>query len=244
MSTPADPHDPADAVAAAAAPQMFPPGTVVQAQAPTGIPTLTGQDDLAAVLTPALSRMTWPDGSLGIRGGDILVIAAKAVARSEGRFVADPARGANPAPNDGLSRLEVRDGVAVARPLDPDGSARALRVGLQARLGPRVGVVITATFPRPASPLGGSDTGAPGRPVIDLAIGAAGIRVRDDQRGRVDAHGRVANRTVHAVADEIAAAAALLSGTLAGTPVVVLRGLGHLTQHDHGGGVLADRLSR
>lgn len=231
------------AAEAAGRPSEFVPGTVVQAQAPIGIPTLTGADDLAAVIARPLARLSWPDGSLGILGGDILVVSAKAVSRSEGRFVVDPARGQNPAPNDGMSRLEVRDGVALARPLDPDASARSLRVGLQARLGPRVGVLIAASFPSPLA--AGRDPGGPGEPgapVGDIALGAAGLRLTEDHRGKVDEHGREATRTVRDAANALTAFAALLSGTLAHTPVVVIRGLGHLTQHDHGAGILGRRL--
>lgn len=235
--------DAALAAEAAGRPTQFVAGTVVQAQAPAGIPTLTGSDDLAAVLAQPLSRMAWPDGTRGIVGGDIVVVAAKAVSRSEGRFTADPARGQNPAPNDGMSRLEIREGVALQRPLDPDASARALRVGLQARLGPRVGVLIAATFPSPAG-AGGDPArmSRPGAPVTDIALGAAGLRLTEDHRGRTDEHGREATRTVRDAANALTGFAALLTGTLAHTPVVVVRGLGHLTQHDHGGGVLVTRL--
>src|SRR5204862_2084246 len=65
--------------------------------------------------------------------------------------------------------------VAVLLPLDPDESARRLRRSLPER----VGVVVSDSFGRPWR-LG----------VADLAIGAAGVQVLEDWRGRPDAQGR------------------------------------------------------
>ena len=62
----------------------------------------------------------------------------------------------------------------------------------------------------------------------DIAIGAAGLPVALDHRGRVDAHGNELTVTAPAVADEIAGAAELVQGKLAGRPFAVVRGLGHL----------------
>lgn len=202
------------------------PGTVLMAQAPTGIPTVTSSDEPAALLAPALARLTWPDGTQGIMGGDIVVVAAKAVARAEKRFVAErPADGEPPA-DEQRSRLELPPGMALRRPLDADRSAHRLRVGLNSRLNVRPAVVVAGTVT------------VPGRAgVVDVALGAAGLRVLDDHRGRTDEFGRVATRTVVAAADHVAATAALLTGTLARTPVAVLRGLGHLTIPDDGPGV-------
>ncbi len=70
----------------------------------------------------------------------------------------------------------------------------------------------------------------------DIAIGAAGVVVLEDLRGQVDSHGRRLDVTVAAVADEIAAAAELVKGKVAGRPVAVVRGLGHLVTADDGPG--------
>jgi 8-oxo-dGTP pyrophosphatase MutT (NUDIX family) len=68
-----------------------------------------------------------------------------------------------------------------------------------------------------------------GRPwrtgVVDVAIGAAGIRAVDDLRGATDTHGLRLEMTEVAVADELAAAAELVKGKLTGVPVAVVRGL-------------------
>ena len=60
---------------------------------------------------------------------------------------------------------------------------------------------------------------------MDVAIGAAGIAVLDDHRGRTDAHGHTLEMTVTAVGDEISSAAELVKGKLSGLPVAVVRGL-------------------
>jgi coenzyme F420-0:L-glutamate ligase/coenzyme F420-1:gamma-L-glutamate ligase len=99
-------------------------------------------------------------------------------------------------------------------PLDPDGSAAALRAGLSERLGVTVGVVITDTMGRAWR------TGQ-----TDAAIGAAGIEVLHAYAGAVDGHGNELLVTEVAVADEIAAAADLVKGKLTGIPVAVVRGL-------------------
>ena len=62
----------------------------------------------------------------------------------------------------------------------------------------------------------------------DQAIGAAGVRLVEAYAGRRDAYGNELAVTAIALADELAAAADLAKGKLAGRPVAVVRGLGHL----------------
>ena len=92
-------------------------------------------------------------------------------------------------------------------PVDPDGSAAALRAGLRERLGVTVGVVVTDTMGR-----------AWRNGQIDAAIGAAGITVLHGYAGAHDVHGNELVVTEVAVADEIAAAADLVKGKLTGIP--------------------------
>jgi coenzyme F420-0:L-glutamate ligase/coenzyme F420-1:gamma-L-glutamate ligase len=99
-------------------------------------------------------------------------------------------------------------------PVDPDGSAAALRSGLLEHLGVTVGVVITDTMGR-----------AWRNGQTDAAIGAAGVPVLHGYAGAVDRHGNELLVTEVAVADEIAAAADLVKGKLTGIPVAVVRGL-------------------
>ncbi len=99
-------------------------------------------------------------------------------------------------------------------PVDPDGSAAALRGALKGLLGVEVAVVVTDTMGR-AWRIGQTDA----------AIGASGLRVLHDYAGAVDGHGNQLAVTMVAVADEIASAADLVKGKLGSVPVAVLRGL-------------------
>lgn len=130
------------------------------------------------------------------------------------------------------------DDTAILLPLDPDGSARRLRARLASLDDPtvgsgsgvRIGVVISDSFGR-AWRLG----------VADVAIGAAGIRVLEDWRGRPDAHGRELRVTEVAVADQLAAAADLARDKDSQEPVVVIRGASRFLTDDDGPGAAALR---
>lgn len=230
--------------------------SALQVVAPDGVPTLTSGADVAAVLTPLLANLIWPDGSVGVGAGDVVVISSKIVSKAEGRLAraADREQAidgesvrlvATRAYEDGrppLRIVENRQGVVMAAagvdasnthpgtvlllPEDPDASARTIRRGLAARLG---GV-------RPGVIL----TDSAGRPwragVTDFALGAAGIVGLDDLRGSLDDAGRPLETTVVAAADEIAAAADLLKRPTGGRPVAVVRGVAHLVTHEDGPG--------
>ncbi|SBS72006.1 Coenzyme F420:L-glutamate ligase [uncultured Mycobacterium sp.] len=99
-------------------------------------------------------------------------------------------------------------------PLDPDGSAAALRTALRDRLGVNVAVVVTDTMGR-----------AWRNGQTDAAIGSSGLPVLYGYAGAVDRHGNELVVTEVAVADEIAAAADLVKGKLTAVPVAVVRGL-------------------
>jgi len=99
-------------------------------------------------------------------------------------------------------------------PQNPDGSAAALKSGLQEALGVRIAVIVTDTMGRAWR------TGQ-----TDAAIGAAGLTVLHGYAGAVDRHGNELQVTEVAVADEIAAAADLVKGKLTAVPVAVVRGL-------------------
>jgi coenzyme F420-0:L-glutamate ligase / coenzyme F420-1:gamma-L-glutamate ligase len=99
-------------------------------------------------------------------------------------------------------------------PVDPDGTAAALRAALREKLGVDVAVVITDTMGR-----------AWRNGQIDAAIGAAGLAVLHGYSGAVDEHGNELVVTEIAVADEVAAAADLVKGKLTAMPVAVVRGL-------------------
>jgi coenzyme F420-0:L-glutamate ligase/coenzyme F420-1:gamma-L-glutamate ligase len=212
-----------------------------------GIPEVTAGDDLAALVAARAGAL---------RDGDIVVVTSKVVSKAEGRVLADVTRDdaidaetarvvAEWTTLRGRTRIaQTRHGFVLAAagvdasnvpagsvallPLDPDASARGLRRSLRERLGAEVGVVLTDTAGRPWRD-----------GVVDFAVGAAGVVVRDDLRGRRDAHGNELEVTVVAVADELAAATELVRGKLAGVPVAVVRGLGHLVTSDDGPGAAA-----
>lgn len=214
-----------------------------------GLPEIEAGADLATLIWQA----TQADRAL--QDGDVLAVASKIVAKAEDRGVPAEQReaaitaesvrqvAARSLPHGrvtqvvqaaagpvmaaaGVDTSDVPAGTVLLLPADPDASARRIRAGLGGR-GVDVGVLVT-------------DTG--GRPwragVADFALGAAGIACLDDRRGTPDAHGRPLSVTVRAVADELAAAADLVKGKSAGTPVAVLRGLptGTVTAGDGPGG--------
>jgi coenzyme F420-0:L-glutamate ligase/coenzyme F420-1:gamma-L-glutamate ligase len=102
---------------------------------------------------------------------------------------------------------------ALLLPLDPDGSARAIRAALARHAD--VGVIISDSFGRPWR-----------RGTAGVAIGSAGLPSVIDLRGQPDLFGRKLEVSIVGFADEIAAAASLLQGQGAeAQPVVVVRGL-------------------
>jgi coenzyme F420-0:L-glutamate ligase/coenzyme F420-1:gamma-L-glutamate ligase len=116
--------------------------------------------------------------------------------------------------NAGVDHSNVRGRHFVTLlPKDPDHSARRLAKDLRKQTGKRFAVIISDTFGRPWR-LG----------LINVAIGASGVPALVDLRGTRDRHRKLLRATVLAVADELAAAAGLLMGKAAGTPVVVIRG--------------------
>jgi coenzyme F420-0:L-glutamate ligase/coenzyme F420-1:gamma-L-glutamate ligase len=102
----------------------------------------------------------------------------------------------------------------VLLPDDPDASARGIRERLRELTGVEVAVLITDSFGRPWR-----------QGTIDVALGAAGLEVMRDLRGTHDRIGYELHATMIAVADELASAAELVMGKVAGIPAVVIRGL-------------------
>lgn len=121
------------------------------------------------------------------------------------------------------------DDVAVLLPQDPDESARRLR----AAIGRRAGVIVSDSFGR-AWRIGQAD----------VAIGAAGVVITEDWRGRTDAQGRELQSTEVAVADQLAAAADLARLKDSREPVVVIRGAERHVTDDDGPGAAALRRAR
>jgi len=201
-----------------------------------GLPEIREGDDLATLIG---------DAAADLRDGDILAVTSKIVSKAEGRRVpagdreaAITAETVRVVATRGTTRIvqnawgqvmaaagvdssNTDDGTVLLLPADPDASARALCTALRERFGIRVGVLITDTFGRPWR-----------EGQTDVAIGAAGVRVLDDLRGSRDSSGNELQVTQPAVGDEIAAAADLVKGKANGTPVAVVRGLGHYVTDD------------
>ncbi|WP_143219642.1 coenzyme F420-0:L-glutamate ligase [Actinomadura sp. CNU-125] len=210
-----------------------------------GLPEVAEGDDVAALVPASL-----------IEDGDVLVVTSKIVSKAEGRvLVADDREKAIDAETvrvvarrahaRGETRIvETRQGLVLAAagvdasntapgtvlllPEDPDASARALRAGVRAHTGKDVAVIVSDTLGRPWR-----------NGLTDAAIGIAGLSPLDDLRGRDDEHGNRLEATITAVADEVAAAAELVKGKLAGVPIAVVRGLGDLVTPDDGPGARA-----
>jgi coenzyme F420-0:L-glutamate ligase/coenzyme F420-1:gamma-L-glutamate ligase len=106
------------------------------------------------------------------------------------------------------------EGTVVLLPVDPDASAARLRAGLRDRTGTDVGVIVSDSFGRPFR-----------QGTIDVALGVAGLTALLDLRGVRDSLGYQLHATQIAVADELAAAAELVMGKVAGIPAAVIRGV-------------------
>jgi coenzyme F420-0:L-glutamate ligase / coenzyme F420-1:gamma-L-glutamate ligase len=98
-------------------------------------------------------------------------------------------------------------------PVDPDASAERIRSALRVRFGIDVPVIVSDSFGRPWR-----------WGITDVAIGVSGLVPIEDLRGTPDADGRVMKSTIRASADEIASAAELALGKVAGRPVAIVRG--------------------
>ncbi len=119
--------------------------------------------------------------------------------------------------NSGIDRSNIGPGAperALLLPVDPDGSAAALSHELACG-GAAPAVVISDSFGRPWR-----------HGVVGVAIGAAGLPALVDRRGEEDRDGRSLEVTQIALADQIATAAALVTGEGAESiPAVLIRGL-------------------
>ena len=199
--------------------------------APDGVPEVRPGDDLAALVLAALTPVD----------GDVVLVTSKVVSKVEGRscpgtdrLAAVEAELAEPGARvvarrgpttivrtrlgltlaaAGVDASNVARGSVLLLPLDPDESARALRREIAERGNANVGVVVTDTAGRAWR------TGQ-----TDIAIGAAGLVVLDDHSGRTDDYGNELMVTAPALADELAGAAELAQGKLAGRPFALVRG--------------------
>ena len=207
--------------------------------APVGIGEIGPGADLAEVVLTAVAAD--PLGPL--RPGDVVVVTSKILSKAAGlvrpadqREQAITEQTAATVARRGATRIvrtrtglvvaaagvdnsNVAEGTILLLPPDPDASAAALHAELTHRTGLALGVVVSDTAGR---------AWRDGQ--TDHAIGAAGLRVLERYAGRRDSYGNDLQVTAMAVADEIAGAADLAKAKLAGRPLAVVRGVGHLLQ--------------
>lgn len=199
----------------------------------TGVPEIEAGDDLAGIITEAVSEL--------IESGDVLVVTHKVVSKAEGRTVrvGDEAeyralveseaeevirrrgdlvitrtRHGFICANAGVDRSNTPEGTAVLLPEEPDRSAHRLRRAIEQRTATSIAVVVSDTFGRPWR-----------RGVVDVAIGVSGLPSIVDLRGTIDGSGRELEVTEIAIVDEIAAAADLVMGKADRIPAAIVRGL-------------------
>jgi coenzyme F420-0:L-glutamate ligase/coenzyme F420-1:gamma-L-glutamate ligase len=120
-------------------------------------------------------------------------------------------------------------GLVTLLPQDPDASAESLRRAIEERTGARLAVVITDTFGRPWRE--GTD---------EVAIGVAGLVALKDYAGQRDPYGYELRVTQVAVADELAAAAELVTGKLERIPAALIRGYPFEPGWGHGRDLVRD----
>ncbi len=201
-----------------------------------GLPEVAAGTDIGALLRDA-----------GLQDGDVVVVTSKIVSKAEGRLVPGSRddhlasetarivarRGDTQIVEThhglvmaaaGIDASNVPAGMVALLPVDPDRSAAAIRDSLRRHAGVEVAVVVSDTMGRPWRD-----------GLTDTAIGAAGLDVIWDLRGEQDSEGHVLEATVVAVGDELAAAADLVKGKLAATPIAVIRGFPYTTTNSDQG---------
>ena len=120
--------------------------------------------------------------------------------------------------NAGIDESNVGgEGEVLLLPVDPDRSASTLRARLQELSGEgaarEIAVIISDTWGRPWR-----------NGQVNMAIGVAGMEPMSDYRGQYDPYGYELQASLIAVADELAAAAELVTGKVDRVPVALIRG--------------------
>jgi coenzyme F420-0:L-glutamate ligase / coenzyme F420-1:gamma-L-glutamate ligase len=116
--------------------------------------------------------------------------------------------------NSGVDVSNVDGGkTVVLLPDDPDKSAARIHRELRKRTGIYIPVILADSFGR-----------AWREGLTEAAIGAAGMRVIQDYRGKRDPYGYQMHATEEAVADELACLAGLVCGKDSRVPACIIRG--------------------
>ena len=156
------------------------------------------------------------------RHTELILRESKRIVRMlDGVIISETHHGFNCA-NAGIDASNIQGSEEVCLlPVDPDASAREIVSTIRKRLGITVPVVISDTFGRPWR------NGA-----VNVAIGVAGLNPMLSYVGEEDSFGNMMYTTTIAVADEIAAAAELVTGKVLAIPVALIKGYGYEPMDD------------
>jgi coenzyme F420-0:L-glutamate ligase / coenzyme F420-1:gamma-L-glutamate ligase len=167
---------------------------------------------------PSASSRAWGRRfGVDARVTELALRESRRIVRRKGKVLITQTRHGFVCANSGVDVSNVDGGThAVVLPEDPDRSAGRLRAELKKKLRVEVAVIISDSFGRPWR-----------EGLTEVAIGLAGMSPLIDYRGRRDPHGYSLHATMDAVADELACAAGLVCGKLAGTPACIIRGFAY-----------------
>ena len=218
----------------------------------TGLPELGPGDDLGALLVDAAGRCAG-----GLRDGDIVCVAQKAVSKIEGRSVALASVTPSPraleiAADEGDPRMielilgestrivrrrgaflicETRHGFVCAAAGVDRSNAGGGDVAILLPLDPDASARRLRDAFAATAQVGVIVTDSFGRPfrlgTTGVAVGCAGIAPVRLHTGESDDAGRVLQGTELHVADQVASAAELVVGPFGGVPAAVVRGLAY-----------------
>ena len=229
---------------------------MIAARALDGLPEIRPGDDLGALLRDRVG------------GGEVLVIAHKAVSKAEGRVVRlddvvaspeaerlarehgkDDPRHVQVVLDESAEIVRAERGVFICRTRHGFVCANAGVDASNAEPGTLVLLPddpdasarrIRRALPTTAAVVVSDSFGRAWRHgQCDVAIGIAGLRPLEDWRGRHDPHGRELKATWIAVADQAAAAADLARSKDSRQPAVVVSGLERFVTEEDGPGVAA-----
>jgi coenzyme F420-0:L-glutamate ligase/coenzyme F420-1:gamma-L-glutamate ligase len=217
-----------------------------------GLPELGPGDDLGGLLVDAAARSAG-----GLRDGDIVCVAQKAVSKVEGRSVALASVKPSPraieiAADEGDPRMielilgesvrivrrrgallicETRHGFVCAAAGVDRSNAGGGDVAILLPLDPDASARRLREAFAATAQVGVIVTDSFGRPfrlgTTGVAVGCAGIAPVRVHTGESDDAGRVLQGTELHVADQVASAAELVVGPFGGVPAAVVRGLAH-----------------
>jgi coenzyme F420-0:L-glutamate ligase / coenzyme F420-1:gamma-L-glutamate ligase len=217
----------------------------------TGIPEVTCDADIAALIARAVDRE-----DRRVEAGDIFVVAQKIVSKAEGAVVRlDEVTPSSMATQWAVEHgkdarvveVVLRESRRVVR-MDRDILITETRHGFvcanagvdASNVAPgfvtvlpgdpdasaeRLRIALSTSFGCPIAVIISDTFGRPWREgVVNVALGVAGVQPLVDYRGTMDSFDRPLRSTVIALADELASAAEIVTRKAARTPVAIVRG--------------------